>query len=233
MPNPTPPSEPISDQPLRLTVHSLPTPHTIDHTQARRTWSGRYRMLAVLLVCAAPVIASYVTYYFIRPQNQKSHGQLITPSRPIPAIDGQNMAQQIVPLSSLKNQWLLISVDSGACPQECQDRLYLQRQILTSLGRERDRFDWVWLVNDGAEIPHAIRPGLSASTVLRVAPQELDRWLEPKPGQRQSDHWYVVDPMGEWMMRFDPPFDIHTAPRIKRDLERLLRASASWDRAGR
>jgi hypothetical protein len=47
---------------------------------------------------------------------------------------------------------------------------------------------------------------------------------------RLEDHLYVVDPQGHWMMRF--PADIDAA-RAKRDLDRLLRASSSWDKAGR
>jgi len=44
---------------------------------------------------------------------------------------------------------------------------------------------------------------------------------------------YVVDPMGNWMMRFPPGISLENASRFKRDIERLLRASASWDTAGR
>jgi hypothetical protein len=40
----------------------------------------------------------------------------------------------------------------------------------------------------------------------------------------------VVDPMGQWMMR--APADPDPS-RLKRDLEKLLRASASWDLPGR
>jgi hypothetical protein len=36
--------------------------------------------------------------------------------------------------------------------------------------------------------------------------------------------------VGNWMMRF--PADVDAA-KAKRDLERLLRAAGSWDRAGR
>jgi hypothetical protein len=37
---------------------------------AQRTRHGRWKMLGVLLVCAAPVIASYFTYYVIRPEGR-------------------------------------------------------------------------------------------------------------------------------------------------------------------
>ena len=226
-----PPSN--SDQPLGLTIYDLPSPAEVGQAEERRTQTGRWLMLAVLLVCAAPVIASYFTYYVIRPQIQKSHGELIQPSRSMPAAQVRDLDQHEVDLQTLKNQWLLISVASGACDDACQDRLYLQRQILTSLGRERDRLDWVWLINDNAEVPQIIRPGLSEAKVLRMPKAQIEAWLQPAPGHDLTAHLYLVDPMGEWMMRFPAPIDREHAPRIKRDLERLLRASAGWDKAGR
>jgi hypothetical protein len=82
-------------------------------------------------------------------------------------------------------------------------------------------------------VPAALRTALGADPalhVLRVPADALAAWLAPAPGRALEDHVYVVDPMGEWMMR--APVNADPA-RLKRDLERLLRASASWDRAGR
>jgi hypothetical protein len=39
--------------------------------------------------------------------------------------------------------------------------------------------------------------------------------------------------MGNWMMRFPTQLDTQQAPKAKRDLERLLRASAFWHKPGR
>jgi hypothetical protein len=44
---------------------------------------------------------------------------------------------------------------------------------------------------------------------------------------------YLVDPMGRWMMRFPPQLAAENAPKLKRDLERLIRAAKSWDLPGR
>jgi hypothetical protein len=52
-------------------------------------------------------------------------------------------------------------------------------------------------------------------------------------GQLLPDHLYVVDPMGNWMMRFPAGLDIEGASKAKRDMDRLLRGSNSWDDAGR
>jgi hypothetical protein len=43
----------------------------------------------------------------------------------------------------------------------------------------------------------------------------------------------MVDPMGHWMMRFPPTTDVEGASHIRKDLQRLMRASAGWDQPGR
>ncbi|TFZ01108.1 SCO family protein [Ramlibacter rhizophilus] len=223
----------VTDQPLDLTVHSLPSPQAAADTDARRTRAGRWKMLAVLLVCAAPVVASYFTYYVVRPEGRRNFGELIEPQRPLPAWSATTLAGQPVPLPSLRGQWLLVTVAGGACDARCENNLYLQRQLRESLGKNMDRLDRVWLVNDQADVPSSLQPALAQATVLRADPQALAAWLQPAPGRDLSSHLYVVDPMGHWMMRFPADLDRAGAAKAKRDLERLMRASASWDQAGR
>ena len=45
----------------------MPAPALDDDARGARA-RGRLKMLLVLLVCAAPVIASYFTYFVIRPE---------------------------------------------------------------------------------------------------------------------------------------------------------------------
>ena len=82
-------------------------------------------------------------------------------------------------------------------------------------------------------MPDSLRPGLSQATVVRVPADALARWLAPAAGHQLSEHLYVVDPMGHWMLRFPANMDKKSASQGKKDLDRLLRASSSWDNAGR
>lgn len=223
----------VLDQPLGLTVHSLPEPSAAALAQERRTRSGRLKMLLVMLVCAAPVIASYFTYYVVRPEGRRNYGELVEPQRPVPMVPARTLEGRSVPLPELQGQWLLVSVASGACDAACEQHLWLQRQLRESLGKDKDRLDWVWLIPDDAPVREALQPALKEATVLRVDGAQLARWLEPAPGRQLSDHLYVVDPMGHWMMRFPPGQSAETASRVRRDLERLMRASAGWDKPGR
>jgi hypothetical protein len=216
---------------LSFAVHSLPSPEL---PEDRRTRVGRLKMLLVLAVCAAPVVASYFTYFVIRPQGRTNYSELISPMRPLPErlplLDLQGRA---VPAASLKGQWLLVVVAGGGCDAKCEQLLYLQRQLRETLGREKDRVDKIWFVSDGAlprpEVLRAIEVG-DPATVLRVPRAALAGWLVPAPGQALEAHLYIVDPMGQWMMRAPP--DPEPA-RLRRDVERLLRASAAWDEPGR
>ena len=221
------------DEPLTLAVHSLPEPRLHDDT--RRTVSGRIKMLLVLAACAAPVVASYFAYFVLRPQARTNYSTLIEPTRPMPSsLPLSDINGRSVQARSLGGQWLIVVVAGGACDGPCEKALYLQRQLREMTGRERDRIDKVWLIPDEA----AVRPELLAAVtaapapvwVLRVPREALAAWLQPAPGETLERHLYIVDPLGEWMMR--SPADPDPA-RLKRDIERLLRASSSWDRAGR
>ena len=220
------------DQPLGLTVHAMPAINS-SGVRSADTRSGRWKMILVLLVCASPVVASYFMYYVVRPEGRRNFGELIDPQRPLPALTTQTLDGKSGELTALKNQWLLLSVASGACDTRCEKNLYFQRQLRESLGREKERLDRVWLVNDDMAVRQALLPALASATVLRVQPADLARWLEAAPGKRLQDHLYLVDPLGNLMMRFPADMDAEAAAKAKRDLDRLLRAAGSWDKEGR
>ena len=217
------------EQPLNLTVHRLPVPAQ----DSIRNPSGRWKMIAVLLVCAAPVLLSYFTYYVIRPEGRRNFGELVNPQRPIPDMPTRTLGDKVGELSSLKGQWLLISVSGAGCEQACQQRLYFQRQLREALGKEKNRLDWIWLINDEAVVDARLLPALASSTTIRVPADTLRQWLVTDAGQRLEDHLYLVDPLGNLMMRFPANMDTADAAKAKRDLDRLMRASASWDKDGR
>jgi hypothetical protein len=198
-----------------------------------RTRAGRWKMLAVMLVCAAPVVISYLTFYVVRPEGRRNFGQLVEPQRALPDLAGTTLNGKPVNLRTLKDQWLLISVSSGGCDEQCARHLYLQRQLREGLGKDKDRLDWVWLVNDSVPVAQALLPALKDATVIRVPATELATWLAPQAGHALPDHLYLVDPLGNWMMRFPAQIDAQGAVNVRRDLDRLLRAASSWDKAGR
>ena len=217
-------------EPLGLTVHSLPQP--VDAITRQRA-SGRLKMLMVVVVCALPVLASYFTFFVVRPSGTgTAYSALIQPAVAMPALQARGLDGSEKPLRSLVGQWLLVVVDGGACARACEKRLYLQRQLREMTGREADRIDKLWLVIDDAPLSPALQQALAATpamTILRLPRDGVVAWLKPAPGQALEDHVYIVDPLGDWMMR--APADADPS-RLKRDVDRLLRGSAGWDKPG-
>lgn len=220
-------------EPLSMTVHSVTGPDLGSPAQAseRQTRIGRFKMLLVLLVCAAPVIASYLTYYVIQPSGRTNYGELIQPTRGLPDLPLMTLEGQPVKSASLKGQWLMVIVAPSSCDAGCEKRLFLQRQLREMTGKQKDRLDKIWFVVDSGVPAPALRAALAGPApvqALRVPREVLAAWLQPAKGRALEDHVYIVDPMGEWMMRFEPDPD---PAKVKRDVDRLLRASSSWHQA--
>ncbi len=217
-------------EPLSFAVHSLPDPRA---STVQRT--GRWKMLLVLAMCAAPVVASYFTFYVVKPRGS-AYGELIMPTVDLPAdLPLTDLQGQAVAPATLRGQWLLIAAQPAACDTACERQLYVQRQLREMLGKERTRVDKLWLIpqEDGLPRPELLtvlsQPGAEVR-VLRVPRERLQAWLQPAGGKQLADHFYVVDPMGRWMMRAPAEPE---PKKLKADLDKLLKASASWDTAGR
>ncbi|MDD2879591.1 MAG: hypothetical protein PHQ58_04075 [Rhodoferax sp.] len=224
-------SQQRTDEVLGLVVHSLPTPGD----SAGSSLSGRLKLLAILLACSLPVLVAYFVFYVVRPQGEAGFGELITPVRPVPQVQATGLDGAQQPLSSLKAQWLLVKVDGGACVQDCQKQLTVLRQFRLMLGKDMDRIDWLWLINDQAPVDVKLAASLKhdRATVLRVDADTLNIWLPTPADKSWKDYFFVVDPMGNTMMRFPSRLDSAGAAKAKRDMEHLLRASLPWDPPGR
>lgn len=220
-------------KPIGLTVYDLPPPASSALDASARTRRGRWSLILLVLVCAAPVVLSYFTYYVIRPSGRMHHGELIEPQRELPAWDVLDLQGRAIPLPSLKGQWLLVAVGSGACNETCERVLFVQRQLHKLLNKDSERVDRVWLVTDQQVPSQTLLQSIEGAAVLKVAPDLLAQWLFPASGQALEDHLYLVDPLGHWMMRFPQAKDAQVVAGMKRDFERLMRASSSWDKPGR
>ena len=178
----------------------------------RRTAAGRWKMLAVLLVCAAPVIASYYTYYVIRPEGRTNYGELVEPPRNVAALG----------VPSLQGRWVMLVVAPGTCDPGCRERLYEIRQVRLTAGKDRDRVARVWVVADDTAPDPALLAQHEGLVLMRTDVDALARQFPATPQTRVSDHIYLIDPLGNLMMRFPKDAD---PSRMKKDLAKLLRAS--------
>lgn len=183
---------------------------------------GRLKLLLVMLACAAPVLASYFTYYVIRPEGRVNYADLIEPQRPIldmpvVTVDGRSQT-----LTALRGKWILVVVGAPSCDASCEQSLYNIRQVRLTTGRERERVERLWLLNAPGEPAAALLSQHDGLHVRHAIADTLATRFPAAEGQRVDDHIFIIDPLGNLMMRFPVQAD---PSRMKKDLNKLLRAS--------
>lgn len=218
--------------------------------QTNQKKNGRWKLFAILTVCAAPLIASYITYYVIKPEGRTNYGAILDPRQfPQPAsltvvhteqAEQEEQAEQApqvqqapqtqptpeekkVTLADLKGKWLMVQVDSGACATACQKKQYDMRQLRTAQGKESDRIERVWLTTDDVAVDPKLLVGIEGTHIIKADLGILEKWLPVDAGTTIQEHIYLIDPLGNLMMRYPKEAD---ANKIKKDLSKLLKASA-------
>ena len=185
---------------------------------------GRKKLLLVLLICAAPLIASYFTYYVVKPKDRTNYGTILDArALPIPQMATTTLDGQPRTLADLKGKWVMLRVGGGQCLDECQRQLYAMRQWRTMQGKNMDRMERVWLITDRAPLDTVTMREYDGMELLRAPAPVVAKWLPVEPGRAQSDHIYLIDPLGNLMMRF--PYQPEPG-RVYKDIAKLLKASA-------
>ena len=194
---------------------------------------GRWKLLAVLAVCAAPLIGSYFTYYVIKPKGGvTNYGALIDPrAHPIPPMASTTLDGKPATLDNYKGKWIMLKVGPSECLQECQDQLFAMRQLRTMQGKEMERIERVWMITDDQPLDTVLMRVNDGTHMLRAPAAVVEKWLplEAAAADKASDHVYLIDPLGNLMMRFPKgavSSDTEKVKKVHKDISKLLKASA-------
>lgn len=184
---------------------------------------GRWKLFAVIAVCAAPLIASYLSYYVIKPEGRTNYGTILDPrAYPLPALDTTTLDGKPVTLDAYKGKWIMLLVDDADCKDACKKKLYNLRQLRLAQGKDMDRVERVWLITDNKPLETLLIREYDGTHMIRAKPDLVQKWLPAEPDTTATDHIYMMDPLGNLMMRFPKDADPN---KIKKDLSKLLKAS--------
>jgi len=117
---------------------------------------------------------------------------------------------------------VLVQFDGGACDAGCERKLYFMRQVRRAQNREMQRVARLWLLTDKVQPGAELLKAIEGTVIAPRAGIDAANGAFPAEGS-VTDHIYLVDPLGNLMMRF--PRDPDPA-RVIKDLQRLLKASS-------
>lgn len=189
-------------------------------SEASKLRRSRRQLVLLALVTVAPVVASYVAYYVWRPGQFKNYGELIAATSLNGLAAAEPQAKSPFDSEPLKGHWVILMVDSGNCVGTCKDKLWQMRQLRLTQGKDMDRVTRAWLVDDGAAPAADLMKEYEGTLVVQAKASPLIAKFAAGEGQR--DHLFLVDPLGNLMMRFPKDAD---PSRIKKDLTHLLKVS--------
>ncbi|HET9106078.1 MAG TPA: hypothetical protein VFN79_02700 [Steroidobacteraceae bacterium] len=179
----------------------------------------------------APLLAAVWLYYGTgwRPAGHVNHGQLISPPRPLPRLDlplvrldagGGELSRSGNTL--FRGTWTLAYVGDGRCDAACRRTLYVMRQTQLALGTDMTRVSRVFLVTGNCCAKAYLAREHAGITVLDATGAPGKELLGAFPRGRRAYSLYIVDPLGNLMMRYD----VRRDPRgLLIDLRRLLALS--------
>lgn len=190
----------------------------------KKKTAGRWKLFAILAVCASPLVGSYVAYYVIKPAGRTNYGEILDPRKyPMPALQSTSLDGKSVGLDAYQGKWIMLQADGGACDEACQTKLFEMRQLRLTQGKEMERIERVWLITDTAPLDTFLMKQYDGTRMLRAPAELVEKWLPVDAGTKVVDHMYLIDPRGNLMMRFPKNADPN---KIKKDLGKLLRASS-------
>ena len=120
----------------------------------------------------------------------------------------------------LRHVWTLLYIDQGDCAELCQEALYRSRQVRTALGKESERIQRVFLRGSNVDLADD-HPDLIVADARSAGARDLIATF-PASAQPDTGNIYLIDPLGNLMMRFP----LEDNPRgMLLDLKKLLKLS--------
>lgn len=185
----------------------------------RRPRTGRFKLLGLFAIAGIPLLFAMVMYFgqVLVPAERTNFGELILPPLAAGALVGVDSSL------STPAPWTLLTWGEGACDEQCHQSLYVIRQVNLALGRDGSRVRHMLVVPEGVDLA---RESLARNYPLLQIRQVERGLLDALFGaqRRPADNFavYVVDPLGNLMLRYQPG---QSGSAVLEYMKKLLRVS--------
>lgn len=216
--------------PIAICIHILEPGYrgSILESPPVRRRSPPWQLIAIIVVTVVPIIAAYIAYFtgVGVPQDHVNEGTLLKPVRSVEDLITDEEWRNLTAKES--RPWRLLVPVPYPCEEQCQEHLYITRQVHVRLGDKSHRVER-YAVNLGASEGAAYLDDIAAEHPLlkrlAVTPTQWQTWLEGTnaPVDVSEEHYYLlIDQVGYAMMYYDRETD---GNQLLKDIKRVLRYS--------
>lgn len=181
--------------------------------------TNRRNFILLLVLMCSPVVISTVLYITDYRPGSMNYGDLLE----VKELTGSGVNQlnnKVFRAEDVHGKWVMVTIDSGDCDEACQLKLYLMRQIRLIQHTEQHRVERLWLIEDNVTVAADLIEEYEGTLFINAEESELLDQIGTVVERRK--HIYLIDPMGNLMMRFPEEVD----PRkMSNDIKHLLDVS--------
>ena len=182
--------------------------------------------IALFLVFLLPVTLASVLFFFhdrLPSPGTKNHGELINPARPLEKFAAKTLEGKLLSIAYLRGKWTLVQIGEDECDLYCKASLFKTRQTRLAMGEDIKRVQRLYLLPSESTGDH-LQPLLSEHPQLAVASlqKEAQAELLNTLGTQPAGNIYIIDPLGNVMMRYSKD---SKAKGMIDDLRHLLKVS--------
>jgi len=197
---------------------------------AQRQRRSRLILLLLVAIFALPLGVATLLYYHPQlwtPTSFTNHNKLLQPIHSFNTFDWQEESGETFGLDRLLGHWTLLHLGHGDCLDACQTVLDNTRQVRLSLGHNINRLQRLYLEMTPlpADRKAMLEKEHSRMVWLQGEADDLQQ-LQNLLGAEVTDparlHVYLVDPLGNVILRYTPAL---TGSDLLKDLRKLLRNS--------
>ena len=191
-------------------------------------WSSWLLLAAITL----PMIMAYVVFStgWGIPTDTINKGDLVVPATSIEALPIVDREGRSVDLLSGKKMWRWLIVGNNQCDDQCQNNLYLSRQVHIRLGEKAIRLERLYLNTEprfSSEFSDQLSKEHPKLKQLHIDAGDWSQLLSATSASESSlseKSLFVVDQEGFVMMSYDRS---HAGADLLDDIKRLLKYSYS------
>ncbi len=158
-----------------------------------RRGRGRWQLILILLVVVGPMLLATGMYklQFWVPESRNYHGELI----------GNGESRADLGVQTDEQRWQMLVTAPQECTADCQQLVYLARQIQIALGRDASRASHALATAQPLEMAYDAKLKREYPQLQRY-PLDLAAYTRETKGDGAAQLW-IIDPHGNLVLRYD------------------------------
>ena len=173
---------------------------------------GRLQLVLILLLTVGPMVLATGMYKlkFWLPESRSYHGELL----------GNGQSRAALGVTADEQRWQLLVTAPQACAADCQQLVYLARQLQIGLGRDASRASHALAAAQPVDAAYAATLQLEYPQLQRYT-LDLPTYTQGAEGNGAAQLW-IIDPHGNLVLRYGPGVN---GKDVLNDLRHLLKLS--------